>query len=183
MLTRQQLTDRQGLAVGFQRLVWTARGALEVPDVEVACGQVPLELDDAGVLARSRLRVARALPCDSSAWSGWPMALWRFPMLFWPAARALWNSVTLGFSRQPLPNRQGLAAGFQRLVRMARGALEEPDVVMACGQIVLELSDAGVLAQPLPDRQGLIVRLAPWSGWPVALSMLPRQYSIVARPD
>jgi hypothetical protein len=30
---------------------------------------------------------------------GWPVSRWRFPMLLWLAARALWNSVMVGSSR------------------------------------------------------------------------------------
>ena len=84
-----------------------------------------------GLSRASRSRLASALPYDSSAWSGWPVALWRLPMLLLLSARSLWNWVTLGFSREPLLHRQRLAVRFQCLVRMARGALEASDVVVA----------------------------------------------------
>ena len=35
-----------------------------------------------GLSRTSRSRFASALPYDSSAWSGWPVVLWRSPMLW-----------------------------------------------------------------------------------------------------
>ena len=55
-------------------------------------------------------------------------------MLWWVAAASLWNAVTPGFSRASRSKiASALPYGLQRPVRMARGALEEPEVVVASG--------------------------------------------------
>ena len=87
-------------------------------------------------------------------------------------------------AHEPFLDRQCLCVGFQRLVRMARVALEEPDVVVAHGEVTLELGDAGFVVRASRSRiaSALPYDASACSGWPVADSILPRQFSIVAKP-
>ena len=113
-----------------------------------------------GLASASFWRIASARSYDRSASAGWPVALCRMPMLLWLAARSLWNSVTAGLA----------SASFWRIAsarsydRSASAGLpvarqQAADVVVALGQVVLELGDGGVgVGQLLPDRQRLLVR-------------------------